>query len=63
MIIIHIRSEKSTFFVASQILGILPNKRSVNSINNVIFDEVSGLLKEFPKTSEVSGCQFDTSNA
>ena len=34
MIIIYIRSEKNTFFVASQILGILPNKRSVNLINN-----------------------------
>ena len=29
MIIVYISSEKSTFFVASQIQGILPNKRSV----------------------------------
>ena len=30
VIIVYIRSEKSTFIVASQILGILPNKHSVN---------------------------------
>ena len=35
--LVYIRSEKITFFVASQMLGILPNKRSVNYVNKFIF--------------------------